>query len=253
MVFAKADGSVLSSYHSGTKSATNLNDNTELTLSNQTIGGLLFWQDGEDQKAVVLNTAGYSFANQATRPIDQPDLHYTLHYHNEALASHKPAAILDAEISSLNTFLNEQKDIEQEITAALPTDKKLCHFKVAKQSYKGAEVDVHFALTTDGWLYFYQDGASGLESLTNQPPAQLTDSVNATTPIADCHKTGFAVESDAGVLVWLADTQKLYGVDNHQQDYHLHEVMDLADYIGAGKSADYMVAIGEGAGVDHNH
>ena len=93
MVFAKADGSVLSSYNSETKSATNLNDNTELTLSNQTIGGLLFWQDGEDQKAVVLNTAGYSFAHQTTRPIDQPDLHYTLHYHNEELASHKPDAI----------------------------------------------------------------------------------------------------------------------------------------------------------------
>ena len=127
-----------------------------------------------------------------------------------------------------------------------PLRHSLCNFKVAKQTYKGNDLSVYFALTKDGKIKFYKEDNDGLAIL--QTAVTLDASVTA---ITDCNKTSIVAESKEGILVWLAQTQKVYRVDNHEADYHLHGTpKTITSLIGSGITVDYMVGIAKD---DHDH
>ncbi|MCG8486589.1 MAG: hypothetical protein MI756_03890 [Chromatiales bacterium] len=205
-------------------------------------------------------------------PIDADQFVQLAHLHGEELAAHSAEEFRDPEAGSniaaglerLNSFVDKQKDLEEEIAEVIPAGEQLCrayvdpYLQFELEQEAGAEEGeggeehahgalVHFALTESGRVYFYEEHEGALEEL--QGFVTLDDVVT----ISDCNRTTIARVSEDGVLIFIPDTQLLYLVDAHGGDFHQHSTWATSLLMPEGVNADMIAIIGGGEEHDHDH
>lgn len=257
-------------YDTDTEISSDLNGDasSNFYMVGQTAGKLLYWPDeyaeGEiDEKVVMLN-ADYDFAEDGN--LSYTDFIYLGHFHDSELAAHSaeefnPAsdsysAAKAAALVRLNTYLAERNATRAEIVEALSATapgETLCNFFVPSHHHdeeeeaEGEEAHPHFALSSAGKVYVFDENTSEeLESIQSAISLEGADS---------CTETGSGITGygEHGILVFSADSQKLYLVDSHGLDYHQHSQWSLGEFLPIGFSGEMMIGMGEGEAHDHDH
>ena len=217
------------------------------TAGNQ-ISGLIYWErehgDHHHFRAIILKDSGYTRYSA----LSDNDISSIVEYKDGAVVDMYQTRN-DADKQTVRDRVNEYIDQKQAWKTKLEPvvgANDLCNFKVAEQDYKDEELTVYFALTKEGKVKFYKEVNDVLESLQSQVTLD-----SAITSITDCSKTSIVAESEEGILVWVADTQKVYRVDSHEANYHLHGTpKTITNLLGTGINVDYMISIAKD---DHDH
>jgi len=254
-------------YDTDTESKTNLNTdpNQNYYLANSAeIGHFLSWADDTDSDGQVNDEKIIMMNNSYTKGdvISSTDFLYLAHYHGADFAAHANEEFVTPSVGSrkyyalrrLNNYVVAQNDLFTEIDEALTADttaggQGLCQafvdpYASANHGHSAGSTEVaatHYALTKSGRIYFYEE--------TNGSLASSQDSfieLDGVANIEDCNKATITRTGEHGVLVFIAASQKLYLVDSHGADFHVHSTWDIADIMPMGFIADYMGAIGEG-------
>lgn len=274
LVFVDANSPKQYLYNTTSEKSTDLNaDSTQNYYLGDTsqIGHFLFWPDdsngdGEVNEEKILMMKS-TYTDYAT--IDSDQFLYLAHYHGTEFDGHASTefanpvegSAISNELKRLNTYVTKQKKLFDEVNEALQADttaagETLCrafvdphagheHSETTTTKAETATTVAHFALTKSGRLYFYKEGDSGLTSMQGFVALEGISQIN------DCHKATMTRADDDGILVFVADSQKLYLIDSHGGDYHQHSQVSLSEFMPAGFHADFMAAIGEGAEHDH--
>lgn len=223
-------------------------------------------EETTDMKYLLMKP-GYLYQSGAT--IDSDQFVQLVHFHGEDLAAHSADEFDDPEAGSnkeaglirLNQAVSDQEELENEVAEVLEDGQILCRafidpFMQFELEHEAEEEEgeeehdhgalMHFALTESGRVYFYQEGES--EELESSQGFVTLDGISS---ITDCGRTTMARASDDGILIFVADANSLYLVDNHGADYHQHSVWDLDEVLPEGFHADLMAVIGEGS--EHEH
>ena len=217
---------------------------------------------GVDQKIVMLNDD----FNINSGALSYSDFHYLGHFHEEnnvkSFAAHSneefnpdnnaSAAKLTA-IASLNTNLLEQEDIKTEIATALPADETLCNFFVfdheeheENEEHEEHDSAAHIALSATGMVYVFSE-ENGLLTQSQTP--------FALEGVSSCEndKSDIIKVSDYGVIIFSAESQKIYLVDNHGIDFHQHSSWDINKFLPTGFVPTALVSITEESEGAHDH
>jgi len=242
------------------------------------LGKFFIWDDGDNGEKIVLLKSG--MADDAE--ITHENLVYIAHYHDEDLAAHSPSEFDPATygdnwegsgkqlgLARLNTAFSEQKTLFNEVEEALTaqaSEQALCRAFVGSHEEHGEdegheeasatkaaaeeeerEEAIHFALTKSGRLYLYEEENEELSS------KQSFIALQGVSSISDCDKTAITAVNEETILVFIADTQKVYLVDSHDgADFHEHSNIDISELMPTGFNADLIAAIGEGDEHDHD-
>lgn len=233
-------------------------ENYDMTGKN---GKLVMWnhhidENSTDPKIVML----YDDFDINEGNLTHTDFHYLGHFHEESFAAHSaeefdPAVSTDAQksvLESLNAHLIAQNEIKEEIEGALPTGETLCNFFVFEHeeheddnttAHEEEEAAPHIAITTSGMVYVFEEQGGVLEE---SQPAFALDSVT------ECKENEMSIiqNDDYGVLIFAAQSQKLYLADSHGQDFHVHSTWDADRFLPAGFTPTIFTGIGEG---EHEH
>jgi len=257
-------------YNTDTDSYEDMNvagENYDMTGKN---GKLITWnqvmEDGVDQKIVMVDENFDITDGNLT----YEDLHYLGHFHEEnnvpVFAAHSgdefdPAVASEqklAAIKSLNMHLIVQNEIKEEITEALPSGETLCNYFVLGheeheeegEDHNETELEEHgeaphIALTTSGKVYIFEEHEEGLE---------LSQSVFTLDGVTECKENESSIiqNDDHGVLIFAAQSQKLYLADEHGVDFHVHSTWDADMFLPTGFTPTMIAGIGEGDD-DHDH
>jgi hypothetical protein len=262
-------------------------ENYDMTGKN---GKLVVWtqhmvddegNETEEQKVVMLNEI-YDITIDGN--VTYEDFHYLGHFHtneetnesefaahsadefdlseetNETIIAKKQAAL-----DSLSAHLLEREEIRGELEEALfnvNATGDLCNFIVVGEHEEhddnvtdeehGAP---HIALTTDGYVYVFEENATTHELVQDGVHFLLGGVTNCTETMSDIMQVG-----EHGVAIFSAQTQKLYMVDKHEEgesttygtDFHVHNTVEISEIMPAGFTPTSVVAIGEGEH-DHDH
>lgn len=230
-------------------------------------GRLIYWLDDEDEKIVMVK-ASYNYATDGNLTYD--DFYYLAHFHGTEIAAHSNEefspdsnetetikAKKAAALARLNVHLAEQEEIKAEISEALVnlgSGETLCNFFVPEHHHEDEEegheeeATTHYALTNTGKVYFFQENNSSLELFQNTA-VHLT---GASSCVAT--ESGITSSSEHGVYIFLKETQTLYLVDEHGEDYHEHSKWKLTEFMPSSFEATQMVSLNIGdAEDDHDH
>lgn len=255
-------------------------ENYDMTGKN---GKLVVWthhmvdDDGnetEEQKVVMLNDVEYNILDDEDN-VTYENFHYIGHFHtneetNESeFAAHSADEFSDDNITadkqdvldSLSAYLLEREEVREELEDALlnvNATGDLCNFIVVGEHEEYEEhAAPHIALTTDGYVYVFEENTTTHE-LEQEGVHFLLDGVTSCSEIeSDILQVG-----DHGVAIFSAQTQKLYMVDKHETDesstygtdFHVHSTIEISDIMPEGFTPTSVVAIGEGEGEhDHDH
>lgn len=244
------------------------------------VGQFFHWPDfreidGEDQFDMKYLLMRPSYQDGST--IDADQMIQLVHFHDDTLAAHSAEEFQAPESGSgqeeslirLNSFVDEQNELEAEVTEVMPAGTQLCrayidpYLKFEEEEEHAAEEAteeseeseeehehhdlVHYALDTTGRMYFFKEGDNGLEQA--QGFVQLDEVSN----ISDCSHTTVARVSEDGVLVFIPDTQRLYLVDSHGGDFHQHSTWPISALLPENETTDLVAIIGTGDDADHDH
>lgn len=244
-------------YNTDTEAYENMNaDATQNYNMTDKKGKLIVWS-GVDQKIIMLND---NF-NINEGNLTSADFHYLGHLHTEdekkVFAAHSnsefdEATSSDAKkttIKALNMHLLEQEEIKQEIAEALPSSEELCNFFVFDHDHADdsntTETIPHIAVSKSGQVYVFKEDASGLSK---------TQSAFSLDGVTACEEDKLSIigNSEHGVLIFSAESQKLYLVDNHGMDFHQHSSWTASKFLPTGFTPTQLAGIGEGE-EDHDH
>jgi len=260
-------------YNTDTDSPEDMNvagENYDMTGKN---GKLITWNQviatGVDQKIVMVDESFDITDGNLT----YEDLHYLGHFHEEnnvaVFAAHSgdefdPAVASTKKLGAIKAFnmhMKEQNEIKEEITEALPSGETLCNYFVLgheehenheeegedhnETEHKEEEAAPHIALTTSGKVYIFEEHEEGLEQSQS---AFTLDGVTA------CKENEISIiqNDDHGVLIFAAQSQKLYLADSHGEDFHIHSTWDADRFLPTGFTPTMFTGIGEGED-DHHH
>lgn len=270
MIFYDKDSAAQYSYNTDTETAEDMNAESNATYNMTGKTGTLFtWFDelptGAIDQKIVMFYDNYDFATDGNATFE--DFHYLGHFHTEDNEKHfaahsnlefDPAVSSDAKKSALarlNTALAEKEEIREELKGVLPAGEALCNFFVFDHAHEEGEEDntteeheeaPHIALTGTGKVYVYEENN---ETLTQSQAAfQLTG-------ITACTEENSAIikDSEHGVLIFSAESQKLYLVDEHGMDFHNHSTWNVGKFLPEGFTPTSVAAIGEYSEEDHDH
>ncbi|CAA6807698.1 MAG: Unknown protein [uncultured Sulfurovum sp.] len=252
---------------SDTNTDMNNDDNATYNMTGKT-GKLIRWDHetaaGVDQKIVMLN---YDF-DINNGDLTYNDFQYLGHFHEEdnvnTFASHSNEEF-DPEVSSdgkkaalvsLNTHLKEQEEVREEIAEALPSTEELCNFYVFEHAHEEEstteeehEEAAHIALTKSGKVYVYHE-EEGEEALKQEGTAFALEGVST----CEEDRSSIVKASDYGVYIFSAESQTLYLVDSHGEDFHQHSKWTGSKFLPTNFSPTEFVGIGESDDEDdHDH
>ena len=224
-----------------------------------TVGYFFHWPafsevDGEKQLDMIYLLMRPSYQDGST--IDADQMVQLTHFHGETLGAHSADEARDPEPGSrweqallrLNSFVDEQSELEAEVSELMPVGTQLCRAYIdpyLKLEEEHHHDHVHYALDSTGRMYFFAEGDNGLEQ--KQGFVQLDEVSN----ISDCSRTTVARVSEDGVLVFIPDTQRLYLVDSHGGDFHQHSTWPVSALVPENETVDLVAIIGTGD--DHDH
>jgi len=233
---------------------TDLNNNNDEDLTNFAMGAndngkFVIWIDNKgdnnasnDEEKVVMFNKDYSYSDDGNATWE--DFYYLGHYHAEVengethhhLAAHAneefnvTSGAKFAAIGRLNAFLASEASTQSSLTNTLSGTTTLCGFKTVTND----NGTLHYAMGVNGTLYIYDDTFA------------LEDSVSVTD---SCEKNMMGISAvshhdEDGVVVFEANSQKLYVVDSHDDDvFHVHTTYDVSKVLGSGKSAKMMTSL----------
>jgi hypothetical protein len=282
LILLNASNGAYYSFDSSTESRTDLNELAASSLDSavqnlqitdtSTIGHFFHWPDFRVVNDEEMLDMKYLLMRPDYTPgavIDADQFVQLAHFHGDELAAHDAEEFRDPEPGSnkaaglerLNSFVEKQQALEEEVAEVLPVDQQLCRAYVdpylqfeleQEEEEEGSEEHahgelVHFALTESGRVYFFEEHEGALEQ--TQGFVKL-DNVSS---ISDCNRTTIARVSEDGILVFIPDTQLLYLVDSHGGDFHQHSTWAISLLMPEGVSADLAAVIGSGAEHDHDH
>lgn len=256
------------------KQATSSQDSAVQNLAitdTSTLGYFFHWPDfreinGEDKLDMKYVLMRSSYQDGTT--IDADQMVQLSHFHGDTLAAHSadefqnpaPGSGKEKGLLRLNSFVDEQFDLDTKIMGVMPAGAQLCNAYIdpylkfeaqheAEEGHEGHEHHelMHYALDTTGRIYFFKEGDNGLEQ--SQGFVQL-DEVSS---ITDCSRTTVARVSEDGILVFIPDTQQLYLVDSHGADFHQHSTWPVSALLAENERVDLVAIIGKGDDHDHDH
>lgn len=235
------------------------------------LGHVLHWPDFRlvdgaerlDMKYVLMRP---SYTPGAS--VDADQFTQLAHFHGDELAAHDsdefrdldPGSNKAAGLARLNAEVARQAALRAELAAVLPSGQTLCRafidpylqFELSHETDEEESGDahehgelIHYALSTNGRLHFFAEHDEALEE------QQGFVALDGVAQIAQCERVTIARASEDGVLVFVPDTQRLYLVDAHGGDFHLHSSWDMDAILPAGVRADLLAVIGSGE--DHDH
>lgn len=228
-------------------------------------GKLIVWNHktptGIDQKIVMLDDA----FNINEGNLTHTDFHYLGHFHTEddkqVFAAHSSSEF-DASVSSakkkgalkaLNIYLIGQEEIKQEIAEALPSGEQLCNYFVFEhehhEEHNATEEEAipHIALSKSGKVYIFKEGETGLAS------SQAVFGLDGVTSCEE-DKSSIIKNDDHSVLIFSAESQKLYLVDEHGMDFHQHSSWTASKFLPTGFTPTQLAGIGKKKEEhDHDH
>jgi major membrane immunogen (membrane-anchored lipoprotein) len=262
LIFFDNESSAQYLYNTDTETYQDMNiagENYDMTGKN---GKLIVWNhetvEGVDPKIVML----HDDFNINEGNLTYTGFHYLGHFHEEnsvaVFAAHSadefdPDISSDAQkstLESLNMHLLEQEEIREEIEEVLPSGETLCNFFVlGHETHEEDEENTteesapHIALTTSGKVYIYEETDAGLT------PSQGVFTLDGVT---ECKESESSIiqNSDYGVLIFMAQTQKLYVADSHGEDFHVHSTWDAEKFLPSGFTPTLLTGIGES---EHDH
>lgn len=262
LLFYSADTTEQYSYDTDTDTYTNLNIVDQTYDMEGKSGKLYTWFDPTDGSAIdqkiVMFKDTYSYAIDGNVTFD--DFHYLGHFHTEdntqVFAAHS-ANEFDpdnnasteklAALTRLSNSLNERELQKEAILNLFPLDKELCNYlKIAHTDPEDNDTLPYFAMSGDGEIYVYEEDENGTLSALQSPV--LLDGVTECSP----ETTSILQYSEAGILVFSAQTQKLYLVDNHGGDFHQHASFTASKFLPNGFVPTQMEGIGKGED-EHDH
>ncbi len=262
LIFYDAKSSKQYSYDTETERSTQMNVAEKNYDMEGKSGNIFTWFDPTDgtkidQKIIMFkDTYDYSVDGNVT----YDDFHYLGHFHTEdnaqVFAAHS-ASEFDpdnnastkklAALKRLSKTFAERALQKEKILGVLPADKVLCNYFKIEHTEVEEEPEAlpYVALTTNGQIYIYGETNETLSSL--QAPIQLEG-------VTECKEDESAIAhyGEEGVLVFSAQTQKLYLVDSHGDDFHQHSTFTISKFLPEGFTPTQMAGIGEGEG-DHDH
>ena len=261
IVFYDKASSSQYSYNTDTETYEDMNAKADANYNMTGKTGRLFsWADetpvGVDQKIVMFHDS-YDFATDGNATFE--DFHYLGHFHQEDNVKHfaahsnlefDPATSSDQKKGAmvrLNKSLAEREEIKKELTDVLPAGESLCNFFVFEHEHdheeggdhnESEEVVPHIALSQSGKVYVYTENN---EVLTLSQPAF------ALSGVTECKEEESAIiaNGDHGVLMFSADSQKLYDVDEHGMDFHEHGSWNVGKFLPEGFIPTGVAAISE--------
>lgn len=246
-IFFDNESSMQYQYNSDSETALDMNiDATQNYAMNNKHGRLIFWEHqtdtGIDEKIVMLKEH-FSILDGN---LSAEDFHYLGHFHaedNEPVFAAHAASEFDGSseqkmnaLTALNQHLHNQELQKEELSALLPVDETLCNF------YENHESGVHFLLSNMGKLYFFKEDNATLSTLQN--PIGLEG-------VASCsqERSSIIPYGESGVLIFSAESQKLYLVDEHGMDFHQHSSWNIHKFLPFAPTQ--CVAIGEAEHDEH--
>lgn len=190
------------------------------------------------------------------------DFHYLGHFHEEdnehVFAAHSSSEFDPATSSAnkkkalvaLNKSLLEQEEIKQEISEALPSGEELCNFFVFEHDdhndhNASEEASPHIALTKTGKMYIYEEDSTGLKA------SQSSFTLDGVTECEE-DKSSIIKSGNHGVFVFSAQSQTLYLVDAHGEDFHQHSKWTGSKFLPAGFTPTQLAGISK-SDDEHNH
>ncbi|MCH9812650.1 MAG: hypothetical protein K0U47_01765 [Epsilonproteobacteria bacterium] len=260
LIFYDAKSSKQYSYDTETERYTQMNVAEKNYDMEGKSGNIFTWFDPTngtaiDQKIIMFkDTYDYSVDGNVT----YDDFHYLGHFHTEddaqVFAAHS-ASEFDpdnnasvkklAALKRLSSALNERELQKEKILEVLPADKVLCNYYQIEHTEVEEEEEAlpYIALTTNGQIYIYSENNETLSQI--QAPIQLEG-------VTECKEDESAIAhySEEGVLVFSAQTQKLYLVDSHGDDFHQHSTFTISRFLPEDFTPTQMAGIGEG---EHDH
>ena len=251
-------------YDTDSETFTNMNgtgENYDMTGKN---GKLIVWfhhtDSGVDQKIVML----FDDFDINEGNLTHQYFHYLGHFHEEnnvpVFAAHS-ADEFDPDnnasqkklkaLTALNAHLLEQEEVKEELEQALPAGETLCNFFVFEHDHEdenGTEEEAapHIALTMSGKVYIFEENGGNLMQ------SQASFALDGVTECKE-NESSIVQYSEHGVLVFSAETQKLYLIDEHGIDFHQHSSWDISYFLPNGFTPTGFAGIGEGEDDDHDH
>lgn len=227
------------------------NTDTE-KYENMNVAGKNYDMSGKNGRLIVWNHKTSSGVSQKIVMVDEnfdiidgnlthEDLHYIGHFHENNNVKYFAAHSADefnpdhpdnmnvditrrlGALKVLNKHLIEQNEIKEKIAEALPSTETLCNFFVLKQK----EASAHIALTASGKIYMFKESKEELEQ---------SQSIFTLDGVTECkeNESGIIRNDDHGVLIFTAQSQKLYLVDTHGEDFHVHSTWDTDRFLASG-------------------
>ena len=114
-----------------------------------------------------------------------------------------------------------------------------------EHEHEGEGKTAHYALSQTGKLYVFVEGEAGLEKVQ---PGIILDGAS------ECvvGENGFTTGPE-GVYVFLNSSRKMYLVDSHGADHHVHSQWSIDEFLPSSFEATQMVGFGSGEHEDHEH
>ncbi len=268
LIFFDNESSKQYMYNTDTETSEDMNtDTTQNYNMTDKNGKIIVWNhktaNGIDQKIVML----HDDFNINEGNLTYNNFHYLGHFHTEdekqVFAAHSPdefdpTVSSDKKKATLNTFnmhLIEQEEIKQEITEALPIGEELCNFFVFEHVHEESEdhnetqeeeAAPHLALSKSGKVYVFEEGEAGLAQ------SQATFGLDGVTSCEE-DKSSIIQNSEHGVLIFSAESQKLYLVDEHGMDFHQHSSWTASKFLPTGFTPSQLAGIGKSDEESHDH
>lgn len=248
-------------------------------------GKLIVWEHNDDQKIVMLD----ALFDIEEGNLTHEGFHYIGHFHGEEFAVHLSEEFdpenteLNATVKAkranglraLNEYLIEQAEEREVIEHALEEvtngSETLCNFFILgdHEDHEGHEAHSedneseeheetpHIALTESGKVYvFVEEEEEGQVPMQEEHGELVQDGpAFALDGVTSCSETtsNMVEYNDHGVLVFSAQSQKIYLVDAHDGDFHVHSTTDVSELVPADFTPTQLAAIGEAEGHDHDH
>lgn len=263
LIFIDASSPKLFSYDTNSESYLDLN--AQAAASNDTavqnlsvtdsasIGSFLHWLDNGNDK-ILLMKPGYNRGES----IDASKFLFLAHPHGNKLAAHASSEFENpAEgskkqkgLARLNSYVTQQAELFTKVNAALQAEapgETLCQAYVDLHEDASSPL-MHLALTQSGKVYDFSE-VDGTLKASSSGFSKLT----GVSHIQDCAKSSIVRVNKDGVFIFVADTQKLYLIDRHGGDFHLHASWNISQFMPDGFRADFMTAVSNGKSVHGHH
>jgi len=212
---------------------------------------------GVDQKIVMLkedfvigdgNVSYQSFHYLGHFHEANNEKHFAAHSADEFNPDNNASSAKLAALKALNAHLLKQEEIKAEIANALPSGESLCNYYVLEEEHEDnathEEAAAHIALSTTGQVYLLSEQNGTLL------PTQAVFGLEGVS-YCESDKSAIVKANDHGVIIFSAQSQKLYLVDNHGVDFHQHSTWDIAKFLPAGFTPTVMTSIVEEGTHDH--